>query len=68
MNFPDVNGDVVVNANDSSLILNAYTKILSGKDPGLNECQLKAANADMDGKITASDNLFSLFHKMRCRL
>jgi hypothetical protein rflaF_05884 len=60
VNFPDVNGDGVVDASDSSLILNAYTKLLSGEDTGLTQAQMQAADADMDGKITASDSTLVL--------
>lgn len=56
VNFPDINGDGVVDASDSSLILSAYTKMISGEDSGLTKAQMQAADADMDGKITASDS------------
>ena len=55
VNFPDIDGDGIVNGSDATLVLNAYTKLLAGEDPELNESQLRAADADMDGKITASD-------------
>lgn len=55
VNFPDVNGDGIVDGTDATLILNAYTKLLSGEDPGLNERQMKAADADMDGAVTGID-------------
>lgn len=55
VNFPDIDGDGIVNGSDATLVLNAYTKLLAGEDPELTDAQLIAADADTDGKITASD-------------
>lgn len=60
VNFPDVDGDGIVLGNDATMILNAYTKLLSGVDPGLDERQLRAADADMDGIITGNDATLTL--------
>lgn len=60
VNFPDVNGNGVVDGSDATLILNAYTKLAAGEDPGLDEHQMKAADADMNGKITGSDSALVL--------
>ncbi|MCM1008838.1 MAG: dockerin type I domain-containing protein [Ruminococcus flavefaciens] len=56
VNFPDVTGDGIVDGTDATLILNAYTNIISGKDPGFSERQMQAADADMDGAITGMDS------------
>lgn len=55
VNFPDIDGDGIVVGSDATLVLDAYTKLLAGEDPGLTESQLRAADADMDGVITGSD-------------
>lgn len=55
VNFLDVNGDGIVDGTDATLILNAYTNIISGEDPGFSERQMKAADADMDGALTGID-------------
>ncbi len=67
VNFPDIDGDGIVTGSDATMILNAYTTILSGGDPELTESQLRAADADMDGMITGSDaalvlNFYTAFH------
>ena len=53
--LPDLDGDGAVTAADASAILDAYTAMSTGQDPGLTPEQLLAADADKDGTITAAD-------------
>lgn len=53
--LPDVNGDNLVNALDTSKILNAYSKLCAGEKTGLTWEQIQAADANMDGMITSND-------------
>lgn len=54
--FPDVNFDGFVDAVDSSMISEAYSKISTGEDSGLDEEQKKRADANSDGFIDAVDS------------
>lgn len=54
--LPDVNGDGLVDAVDSSIISDAYAKISTGEDSGLDEEQKKRADANSDGFIDSVDS------------
>ncbi|CAJ0592183.1 unnamed protein product [Cylicocyclus nassatus] len=54
--FPDINGDNVVNASDSHLIMEYYLDISSGKQPSLNEEQIKRADVTHSGAVDTSDS------------
>jgi len=53
--YPDINGDGTVDTRDSSLILDAYTNMASGRPSGLTPIQEKLADVNMDGKINPTD-------------
>lgn len=55
INFPDINGDGIVDGTDASLILAAAGELAAGRPSGLTPEQERSADADMDGMITASD-------------
>lgn len=54
--FPDVNGDGLIDAVDSTMISEAYSNISTGEDSGLTEEQEKRADANSDGLINAVDS------------
>lgn len=54
--LPDVNDDGLVDARDSTLILEAYSKLSTGEDSGLDEEQAKRADANTDGLINSVDS------------
>lgn len=53
--IPDVNEDGLVDSDDASAIMSAYSDLATGTDPGLTDKQKIAADADMDGHINADD-------------
>ncbi|MBQ6211823.1 MAG: hypothetical protein IJJ57_02885 [Ruminococcus sp.] len=55
VNFPDVNGDGIVDGSDVTMILAAYANMGAGLPSGLTPEQERAADADMDGMITGAD-------------
>lgn len=55
IHFPDINGDGVVDGTDTTLILAAVGELAAGRPSGLTPEQERAADADMDGLITAAD-------------
>lgn len=52
----DINNDSVINASDSSDILNDYANFSSGKGHIFNESQLLVADVNNDGEVNASDS------------
>ena len=54
--FPDVNGDGYVDARDSSLIMSAYSNLMSDLPSGLTKEQEIRADANRDGRIDARDS------------
>lgn len=61
--IPDVTEDGLVDSDDASAILTAYSNLSVGNDSDLTERQKLAADADMDGIITADDaSLVSAFY------
>ncbi|MBQ6169795.1 MAG: hypothetical protein IJK30_07560 [Ruminococcus sp.] len=55
VHFPDINDDGIVDGSDVTLILAAVGEISAGRPSGLTPEQERAADADMDGMITAAD-------------
>lgn len=55
VHFPDINDDGIVDGTDATLILAAVGELAAGHPSGLTPEQEKAADADMDGMITAAD-------------
>lgn len=53
--FPDVNGDHIVDSNDSVIVWNASVAKGTGQQTGLSREQEEACDADMDGIITSWD-------------
>lgn len=53
--YPDVDGDGVVDMEDYDLIMEAYTNIMTGSPSGLTAEQENLADANRDGRITATD-------------
>lgn len=51
----DVNNDDAVDATDSSIVLEEYSLLSTGKESSLNDNQKKAADVDKSGEINASD-------------
>lgn len=51
----DIDGDGLVDGNDASAVLSAYSKISTGNPHGLSEFQLKAANVNSDELVDADD-------------
>ncbi|MBP0972408.1 MAG: hypothetical protein J5851_00715 [Oscillospiraceae bacterium] len=58
----DMNGDAIVNASDSALILIAAASIGAGEDPGLTTSQMTAADINKDDNINASDAAIVLIY------
>lgn len=54
-NKGDVNNDGLVDANDASLILSAYSLISTGSDSGLNDDESYAADVNSDNIIDSND-------------
>lgn len=53
--LPDIDGDGKVDSTDASKIMEAYSRLSTGKDSGLDPHQEAAADADKDTKISATD-------------
>ena len=51
----DVSGDYAIGANDAQLALTAFTDQLAGNPVSLSEAAMQAADADLDGKLSAAD-------------
>ncbi len=51
----DVNDDELIDANDASAILKAYTKISNSLDSGLSPSQIVAADINMDNHVDSID-------------
>lgn len=65
-NFPDLNGDGIVDATDASMISKAYADISSGREPELTPEQLILCDANMDGYIDATDASIVLSFYAEC--
>ena len=51
----DVSGDFAIGADDAQLALTAFTDQLAGNPVSLSEAAMQAADADLDGKLSAAD-------------
>ena len=56
----DMNNDGKVAAYDAQHVLVAYVEDFSGLEPSHNKVQLKAADVDLDGKLSSRDTLYAL--------
>ncbi|MBQ6040490.1 MAG: hypothetical protein IJL32_06935 [Oscillospiraceae bacterium] len=64
----DINDDGKVAAYDAQHVLIAYVEDFSGIEPSHNKVQLKAADVDLDGKITTRDTLYALRYYVYTRV
>ena len=61
----DVNEDGEISVDDAQLTLNAYVKIMAGRDSGLTDQQAKAANVNKDNEVSVDDAQMILLYYVR---
>ena len=61
----DITDDNTVSVEDAQLTLNAYVKVMAGKDTGLTEQQVKAADINGDNKISVDDAQIILMYYVK---
>lgn len=59
---PDMDGDNIITASDSQIVLLAYLDIFMGNTPELTAQQLIEADVNKDGEITANDAQYILLY------